>query len=100
MRDASRLKSRSQSLDFLFFIFFLFCVTQLVALRRYKNNLDVDLLVIDLSQDQLCKRIPMGRFGTVEEVADAAAFLAQNSYANNCVLTIDGGLSAGFSASP
>jgi NAD(P)-dependent dehydrogenase (short-subunit alcohol dehydrogenase family) len=32
--------------------------------------------------------------GTVEEVADAAAFLAKNPYANNCVLNIDGGLSA------
>ncbi|KAJ4416002.1 hypothetical protein N0V82_007028 [Gnomoniopsis sp. IMI 355080] len=50
-----------------------------------------------LNQDQLCNRIPLGRLGKVEEVADAAAFLARNSYANNCVLTIDGGLSAGIS---
>lgn len=34
--------------------------------------------------------------GTVEEVADAAAFLAQNTYANNCTLNIDGGVSAGM----
>jgi NAD(P)-dependent dehydrogenase (short-subunit alcohol dehydrogenase family) len=38
--------------------------------------------------------IPQGRFGTVEEVADAVLFLATNPYANNCVLNLDGGLSA------
>ncbi|KAI1126857.1 hypothetical protein F5Y10DRAFT_243883 [Nemania abortiva] len=42
----------------------------------------------------LAALIPMGRLGTVEEVADAALFLANNSYAHNCVLNIDGGLSA------
>ncbi|KAK7755041.1 hypothetical protein SLS62_002856 [Diatrype stigma] len=31
--------------------------------------------------------------GLVEEVADAALFLAENTYAHNCVLNIDGGLS-------
>jgi NAD(P)-dependent dehydrogenase (short-subunit alcohol dehydrogenase family) len=38
--------------------------------------------------------IPNGRFGTPEEVADAVAFLVNNDYANNCVLNLDGGLSA------
>ncbi|KAK2873900.1 hypothetical protein FQN49_002011 [Arthroderma sp. PD_2] len=38
--------------------------------------------------------IPLRRFGTVEEVADAAVFVATNQYANNCVLNLDGGLSA------
>lgn len=38
--------------------------------------------------------IPLQRFGTIEEVADAVAFLVGNEYANNCVLNIDGGLSA------
>jgi len=38
--------------------------------------------------------IPEGRFGTPSEVADAALFLATNAYANNCVLNLDGGLSA------
>lgn len=38
--------------------------------------------------------IPLDRFGTPEEVADAAVFLASNEYANNCILNIDGGLSA------
>lgn len=63
-----------------------------------QGNLNADLLVIGLSHNQLCNRIPLGRLGKAEEVADAAAFLAQNSYANNCVLTIDGGLSSGFFA--
>ncbi|KAJ5479854.1 hypothetical protein N7530_005363 [Penicillium desertorum] len=38
--------------------------------------------------------IPLHRFGDPREIADAAAFLAQNEYANNCVLNLDGGLSA------
>jgi NAD(P)-dependent dehydrogenase (short-subunit alcohol dehydrogenase family) len=38
--------------------------------------------------------IPLGRFGTPNEVADAAVFLAGNEYANNCVVNLDGGLSA------
>ncbi|KAK9769933.1 hypothetical protein SCAR479_13398 [Seiridium cardinale] len=38
--------------------------------------------------------IPLGRFGTAEEVADAAAFLAKNPYAHNTILNLDGGLSA------
>ncbi|KAK3904886.1 hypothetical protein C8A05DRAFT_42090 [Staphylotrichum tortipilum] len=49
----------------------------------------------DLSKKpQLIDRIPLRRFGTPDEVADAAAFLAKNEYANNCVLNLDGGLSA------
>jgi NAD(P)-dependent dehydrogenase (short-subunit alcohol dehydrogenase family) len=38
--------------------------------------------------------IPLGRFGQASDVADAALFLATNEYANNCVLNLDGGLSA------
>jgi NAD(P)-dependent dehydrogenase (short-subunit alcohol dehydrogenase family) len=40
------------------------------------------------------RRIPLERFGKPEEVADAAVFLATNKYASNCVLNLDGGLSA------
>lgn len=43
--------------------------------------------------NQISDGIPLGRLGSVEEVADAAAFLAKNTYAHNCVLNIDGGLS-------
>ena len=38
--------------------------------------------------------IPLGRFGDPSEIADAVVFLATNGYANNCVLNLDGGLSA------
>ncbi|PBP25692.1 hypothetical protein BUE80_DR003396 [Diplocarpon rosae] len=38
--------------------------------------------------------IPLGRFGQAAEIADAAVFLATNKYASNCVLNLDGGLSA------
>ncbi|KAI0973046.1 hypothetical protein F4678DRAFT_471408 [Xylaria arbuscula] len=43
---------------------------------------------------ELAALIPLGRLGFVEDVAGAALFLANNSYAHNCVLNIDGGLSA------
>jgi len=38
--------------------------------------------------------IPLKRFGQAAEIADAAIFLATSRYANNCVLNLDGGLSA------
>ncbi len=38
--------------------------------------------------------VPLKRFGKAAEIADAAFFLAVNQYANNCVLNLDGGLSA------
>ncbi|KAG5948613.1 hypothetical protein E4U60_001270 [Claviceps pazoutovae] len=38
--------------------------------------------------------IPSKRVAHPAEVADAAVFLATNGYANNCVLNLDGGLSA------
>ncbi|KAF2832762.1 3-oxoacyl-reductase [Ophiobolus disseminans] len=48
----------------------------------------------DLQATQLEKRIPLGRFGTPDEIAQAALFLAENEYAHNCVVNLDGGLSA------
>ncbi|KAG6093173.1 hypothetical protein E4U30_004572 [Claviceps sp. LM220 group G6] len=38
--------------------------------------------------------MPPNRVARPAEVADAAVFLATNGYANNCVLNLDGGLSA------
>lgn len=46
------------------------------------------------AREEALAKIPCGRFGTVEEVADAAVFLATNAYANNCIVNLDGGLSA------
>ncbi|OLN86708.1 3-oxoacyl-[acyl-carrier-protein] reductase [Colletotrichum chlorophyti] len=51
-------------------------------------------MLASMSREPLEKRIPLGRLGQPEEVADAAVFLAQNTYANNCILNLDGGLSA------
>lgn len=41
---------------------------------------------------QLLSTIPLRRFGTPQEVADAVLFLITNEYMNGQVLTIDGGL--------
>ena len=49
---------------------------------------------LDLNASQLQERIPLKRFGKPEEIAHAAVFLAENQYAHNCVLNLDGGLSA------
>ncbi|KAK8251735.1 hypothetical protein IWZ00DRAFT_543834 [Phyllosticta capitalensis] len=46
------------------------------------------------ARDLALQSIPLKRFGTVDEIASAAVFLATNRYANNCVLNLDGGLSA------
>ncbi|MDR2976722.1 MAG: 3-oxoacyl-[acyl-carrier-protein] reductase [Streptococcaceae bacterium] len=43
-------------------------------------------------KDAMLGQIPMKRFGKVEEVADVAAFLAQQEYMTGQVLTIDGGM--------
>lgn len=54
-------------------------------------------VLLDFSDDQVTRlkeSIPLRRFGDPQEVADAAVFLAENEYANNCVLNLDGGLSA------
>ncbi|RAK76813.1 SDR family NAD(P)-dependent oxidoreductase [Aspergillus fijiensis CBS 313.89] len=54
-------------------------------------------MIEDFSEGEttrLKQSIPLGRFGLPHEVADAAVFLALNEYANNCVLNLDGGLSA------
>lgn len=47
-------------------------------------------------QEQLRKRIPLGRFGEVEEAARLALFLAseESSYVNGAEITIDGGMIA------
>lgn len=48
------------------------------------------------TQTQILNRIPMGRFGTAEDVAEAVLFLCGDgaSYITGQVLTIDGGLIA------
>ena len=48
------------------------------------------------TQDKILSTIPMGRFGTPEDVAEAVVFLASDgaSYITGQVLTIDGGMIA------
>ncbi|KAF2431056.1 hypothetical protein EJ08DRAFT_587984 [Tothia fuscella] len=46
------------------------------------------------AHSQALAKIPLKRFGTPEEIAEAALFLVKGEYANNCVLNLDGGLSA------
>jgi NAD(P)-dependent dehydrogenase (short-subunit alcohol dehydrogenase family) len=46
------------------------------------------------ARSEALNSIPLRRFGQASEIADAALFLATNQYANNCVLNLDGGLSA------
>ncbi|CAG5156960.1 uncharacterized protein ALTATR162_LOCUS4753 [Alternaria atra] len=48
----------------------------------------------DLNAAELQQRIPLNRFGKPSEIAHAALFLAENKYAHNCVVNLDGGLSA------
>ncbi|KAF7924037.1 hypothetical protein EAE99_006698 [Botrytis elliptica] len=55
---------------------------------------DMTRAMSDPARSEALNSIPLSRFGDVAEIADAAVFLATNKYANNCVLNIDGGLSA------
>ena len=50
------------------------------------------------SMQQMLAHIPLGRPGTVEEIAHAVLFLAapESSYINGHVLTVDGGWTAGY----
>jgi 3-oxoacyl-[acyl-carrier protein] reductase len=61
--------------------------------------IDTGGMVDQLSEEarqQILSRIPLGRFGTGEEVAEAVAFLCSKGagYITGQVLTIDGGLIA------
>ena len=63
-------------------------------------TIDADVAMVDELteeiQDKILSTIPMGRFGTPEDVAEAVVFLASDgaSYITGQVLTIDGGMIA------
>jgi 3-oxoacyl-[acyl-carrier protein] reductase len=74
-------------------------LAQEVAARKFTVNaiapgfIHTDMTA-DLNEEQLKGMIPMGRFGTAEEVADTVAFLASEkaSYITGEVISINGGL--------
>lgn len=43
-------------------------------------------------ENPLIQQIPLGRMGTPEDVADAAAYLAEAAYVTGAVLRVDGGM--------
>ena len=55
---------------------------------------DLTSVVPQAVQDALLRQVPLGRFGTVEDVANAIAFLASDeaAYITGQVLVVDGGL--------
>jgi 3-oxoacyl-[acyl-carrier protein] reductase len=65
---------------------------------RKKTQADIQVrLPPDLKnsiKQKTLEETPLSRIADPAEVADAALFLATNTFANNCVLNLDGGLSA------
>ncbi|MFJ9777416.1 3-oxoacyl-ACP reductase FabG [Kitasatospora sp. NPDC101157] len=55
---------------------------------------DMTSVLTDAQRTEALKNIPLGRFGTADEVADSVAFLAgpQSAYFTGSVLQIDGGI--------
>lgn len=53
---------------------------------------DMTAVLSDKIKSTMKEQIPMKRFGQAEEVADVAAFLAQQEYLTGQVIAIDGGM--------
>ncbi len=49
-------------------------------------------MTVDQTKNPLLDKIPLGRMGKVEEVADAVAFLVKASYITGEVIRVDGGM--------
>ena len=47
----------------------------------------------DEDYEALLKKIPLGRMGTPEDIADAVQYFLQSKYTNGQILSVDGGLS-------
>jgi 3-oxoacyl-[acyl-carrier protein] reductase len=68
-------------------------IREIAAFRARQNGVDVDKEL-----DTWSKEAPMGRFGTPDELARAAVFLASDaaSYITGVTLAVDGGLDRGL----
>jgi NAD(P)-dependent dehydrogenase (short-subunit alcohol dehydrogenase family) len=55
-----------------------------------------------IQRERYCRQIPMGRYGEISEIADAAVFLAsaESSYINGHNLVVDGGFCIGGLLTP
>jgi 3-oxoacyl-[acyl-carrier protein] reductase len=75
-------------------------LTHSYASRLFKEGITVNaicpaLIITDMMSDGITARpdrIPVGRFGTVEEVADVALMLAGNGYMTGQTIQVNGGL--------
>ncbi|KAF1801992.1 3-oxoacyl-reductase [Mucor lusitanicus] len=54
--------------------------------------IDTDMTADIADKDKILKLIPLGRFGSVQDVSLAALFIAQSEYIHGQVLSVDGGL--------
>lgn len=53
-----------------------------------------DILNTKASQDMWLPHLPVGRMGTVEEIASSVVYLCESQWSSGTILTIDGGMSA------
>lgn len=53
---------------------------------------DMNSYLTDAQKKELCEEVPLGRFGTPEEVADTIFFLANCTYITGQVINPDGGI--------
>jgi 3-oxoacyl-[acyl-carrier protein] reductase len=74
-------------------------LTRGYAARLVKEGITVNAVAPSLietdmmqGQTQLVSRIPLGRFGTTEEVASAVMFLIQNPYMTGQTIAMSGGM--------